>query len=90
MEADSHNLLSFESCRSSVVDYIEEMSPESPRKSPYVQVVMSETAGKATRGRGEDGWRLEPEGETETLETIVFLGTRWKASSDTPTAKVSM
>ena len=34
--------------------------------------VMSETSGNATRETGEDGWRLEPEGETETLETKVF------------------
>ena len=47
------------------------MGLESPRKIQDVQVVMSETAGKATRGRGEDAWRLEPEGETETLETKV-------------------
>ena len=33
--------------------------------------MMSETVGKATRGRGEDAWRLEPEGETETLDTKV-------------------
>ena len=33
---------------------------------------MSETSGNATRGRGQDAWRLEPEGETETLETKVF------------------
>ena len=30
------------------------------------------TAGKATTGRGEDAWRLEPEGETEALETNVI------------------
>ena len=59
-EADSQDLLSFQSC-----------SLESPRKTQDVQVVMSETAGKATSGRGEDAWRLAPEGETETLETEV-------------------
>ena len=32
---------------------------------------MSEIAGKELRERGEDAWRLEPEGETETLETKV-------------------
>ena len=32
---------------------------------------MSEIAGKEMRGRGEDAWRLEPEGETDTLETKV-------------------
>ena len=60
-----------ESCRSSAVDHVEEMSLESPRKRQDVQEVMGESAGNATRGRGEDAWRLEPEGETETLETKV-------------------
>ena len=50
---DSQDLLSFQSCRSAAVDYVEEMSLESPRKIQDVQEVMEETAGKATRGRGE-------------------------------------
>ena len=62
--------LSFESCRSSAVDHVEEMSSESARKMQDVQEVMGETAGNSTRGRG-NAWRLEPEGETETLETKV-------------------
>ena len=53
------------------MDHVEEMGPESPRKIQDVQVAMSETSGNATRVRGEDGRRLEPEGETETLETKV-------------------
>ena len=32
---------------------------------------MSETSGNATRERGEDAWRREPGGETETLEAKV-------------------
>ena len=64
-EADSQDLLSFQSCRSPAVDHVEEMSLESPRKIQDSQVE------KAMRGRGEDSWRLEPEGETETLETKV-------------------
>ena len=68
-EVDSLDILSFKSCRSSAVDHVEEMSPESPRKMQDEQEVMSETSVNATRGRGEDGWRLEP----ETLETKVFL-----------------
>ena len=36
-----------------------------------MQEAMDETAGNATRGRGEDAWRLEPEGETETPENRV-------------------
>ena len=31
-EADSQDLLSYESCRSSVVDHVEEMSLESPQR----------------------------------------------------------
>ena len=45
MDADSQDVLSVQSCRSSAAD--------------------------AARGRGENAWRLEPEGETETLETKV-------------------
>ena len=57
-EADSQDLLSFESCRSSAVDHVEEMSLESARKMQDEQEVMSETPGNSTRGRGEDAWRL--------------------------------
>ena len=64
-DARSQDVLSFESCRSSVVDHVEEMSVESPRTMQDKQEEMSETAVKATRGRGEDAWRLESEGETE-------------------------
>ena len=53
------------------MNHVEEISLEPPRKMQDVQEVMGETAGNATRGRGEDAWRLEPEGETETLETNV-------------------
>ena len=67
-EEDPQDLVSFQSCRSSAVDRVEEMRLESPRKIQDVQVVMSETVGKATRGRGKDAWRLEPVGETETLD----------------------
>ena len=70
-EADSQDPLSLQSCRSAAVDHVEEMSLESPRKIQDVKVVTSETAGKAKRERGEDAWRLQPEGETETLETKV-------------------
>ena len=70
-EADSHDVLSFQPYRSSAVDHVEEMSLESPRKIQDVQVVMSETSWDETRRRGEDGWSLEPEGETKTLETKV-------------------
>ena len=62
----------FESCRSSAVDYIKEISPESPRKMQDEQEPTSEASWNAKRGE-EDGWRLEPEGETETPETIVFF-----------------
>ena len=58
---------------SSSVDHVEKVSLESPRKVQDVQEVMSESAGGATRGGGEYAWRLEPEGETESLETKVVL-----------------
>ena len=69
-EADSQDLLSFDSYRSTVVDQVEEMSLESPRKMLDEQEVMRETSRNARRGRGERRV-LEPEGETETLETKV-------------------
>ena len=60
------------------MDHVEEMSLESLRKMQDVQmVVMSETAGKATKGRGEYAWRLEPDGETEMPETRVVLESTW-------------
>ena len=52
-EADSQDLLSFDSCRSFVVDQVEEMSLESPRKMLDEQEVMRETSWNARRGRGE-------------------------------------
>ena len=71
MEADSQNLLSVQSCRSSAVDHVEEISLESSRQRQDLQGVVSGFAGKEMRERAEDAWRLEPEGETETLETKV-------------------
>ena len=58
-----------ESCRPSAVDFVEEISPESPREMQDEQEVTSETSWNATRGKDVDEWRLEPEGETETPET---------------------
>ena len=45
---DTQDLLSFESCRSSVVDYTEEVSLESPRKMQrgFVFGVLREDAGQ--------------------------------------------
>ena len=71
------------------MDHVEEMGLESPRKIQDVQVVMSETAGKATRGSGIDAWRLEPEGETVTLETKVDSN-GGKASTRTLMVKVAV
>ena len=62
---------SSESCRSSTVGHDEEMTLESPRKRQEVQKVMKETAWQEARGREEEAWRLEPEGETEMPETGV-------------------
>ena len=70
-EMDLQHPFSSESCRSSTVDHDEEMTLESPRKRQEVQGVIEETEWKETRGREEDAWRLEPEGETEMPETRV-------------------
>ena len=68
-EADSQDLLSFESCRSSAVDHVEEMSPEAPRKMQDEQEVMSETSGETVTletevlWNGVEGVRGYPDGE---------------------------
>ena len=71
-QVDLQDLLSFESCRSSAVDFFEEISLESQRKMQDEQEVTSETSWNATRGKEVDEWRLEPEGETETPESKVL------------------
>ena len=58
--ADLQDLLSSESCRSSAVDYMEEISPESPRKMQ--DEATREASWNATGGK-EGGWRMEPEGK---------------------------
>ena len=65
---DLQHPTSSESCRSSMVDHDEDMTLEPPSKRQEVQEVMKETEWKA-RGRKEEAWRLEPEGETEVPET---------------------
>ena len=56
---------SSESCRSSMVDYDEEIALEPPRKRPEW------LDWEEARGRAEDAWRLEPEGITEVPETVI-------------------
>ena len=62
---------SSESCRSSTVDHVEEMTLESPKKRQELQEVLEKTEWKEMRGRDEDAWRLEPEGEAEMPVTRV-------------------
>ena len=57
---------SSESCRSSMVDYDEEMAMEPPRERPEWP------EWEEARGGEEDAWRLEPEGKTEVPETVIF------------------
>ena len=71
-EADLQDLLSIESCRSSAVNNVEGISLESPRKMQDEQEATREASWNAKGGKEEDGWRLEPEGATETPETIVL------------------
>ena len=64
----------FELCRSSVVDDMEEVSSESSRKMQNKEETTPEASLAADTGRKEkDGWMLEPEGEAETPEVIVFV-----------------
>ena len=70
-ERRTHRTLSLESGRSSAVDDVEEMSLGSPRKRQGVLELMGESVGNATRGRGEDAWRLEPEGGEHFCQEIV-------------------
>ena len=51
---------------------MEETSPEAPRKMQDKQVVTREGFVECDGGKEEDGWRLEPEGETKTPETKVL------------------
>ena len=85
-EADSQDLLSLKSCRSSVVDHVEEVSPESPRKMQDEQEVMSETSGEKWRRRVKAGTR-RGHGDTGNHS---FFGTGWRASPDTLIVKVAM
>ena len=62
-EADLQDFLFFESCRPSAVDFVEEISPESPREMQDQQEVTSETSWNATRGKDVDEWRLEKVGD---------------------------
>ena len=71
--ADTQDTLSFESCRSSVVGDMVEVSSESSRKMQDKEETTPEASWTAVTDRKEkDGWRLEPEGETETPEVIVM------------------
>ena len=64
---DIQDLLSFEPCRSSVVDDMEEVGSKASRA--------------AVTGRKEnEGWRLEPEGETETPEVTVLCQKRKRSA----------
>ena len=78
---DIQHLLSFESCRSSVVDDMAEVSLASSRKIKDKEETMLEASWAGVTGRKENGgWRLEPEGETETQEVMVF----WKEAEGVP------
>ena len=52
------------------------------------QEVTSEASWNARRGKEEDGWRLEPEGEKETPETKVLV--EQSGSPNTLVVKVAM
>ena len=66
-EADTQDTLSSESCMSSAACDIEEMSSETSRRTQEKEETMPD--GLLLQ---KDGWRLEPEGETETPEVTVW------------------
>ena len=68
---DTQDTLSVESCMSSVACDMEELSSESSRKMQDKEETTSEVSGTAFSKR-KKGWRLEPEGETETTEVTVW------------------
>ena len=71
--ANTLDILSFESCRSSVVGDMEEVSSESSRRMQDEEETTPKASWTAVTERKEkDGWRLEPELETETPEVIVL------------------
>ena len=60
---------------------MEEVSTESSRKMQDKEETTPEASWAAVTGREEkEGWRLEPEGETETLEVIVL----WNEAEGVP------
>ena len=70
---DVQDLLSLESCRSSVVDDMEEVSSGSSKKMQDKEETTPEASWAAVTGRQDkEGWRLEPEGETERPEVTVL------------------
>ena len=70
---DTQDTLSFESCMSSVACDMEEVSSESSRKMQDKEETASEVSWTAIAKKKEkDGWRLEPEGETETPEVTFW------------------
>ena len=70
---DTQELLSFESCRSSVVDDMEEVSLESSRKMQDKEETTLEASWAAVPGRKEkEGWRLEPKGRNGDASSHSF------------------
>ena len=69
-EADSQDLLSVQSCISSTVDHLEEISLESSRKMQDEHELISEIAGMDMSGREEDAWRLETKVVSHGVEGV--------------------
>ena len=75
---------SSESCRSSMVDHDEEMALELPSKRPEW------SEWEEARGREEDAWRVEPEGETEVPETVIVADEVEGTYVDSKTTEVNV
>ena len=71
--ADTLDVISFESCRSSVVGDTGEVSSESSRRMQDNEETSSEASWTTvTKGKEKDVWRLELEGESEKSEVTVL------------------
>ena len=88
-KADLQDLLSFESCRSSAVDHVEELNLESARKMQDEQEVMGETQGMRREDEEKTGGGWNQKGKRRRWKPE-FFGTGWKASLDTLMVKVTM
>ena len=89
-EADSQDLISCQSCRPSAVDYVEEMSLESPRKiqgRTSVDELRLQGIRREEEEKMREGWNQKK--KRRRWKPKLFR-TEWKASTWTLMVKVAM